>query len=345
MKKILTIIVAFVAALCMGCSNESGARFFTWTGYSPEKDWDGYFQQLQDVGLDGILISSSPEGVKEIIPIAEKYGIEVHTWNWITNNGGIAAEHPEWLDYNALGESLKDSMAYVGYYKFLNPAIPGVREAIKESLRPFLEIDGLKGISLDYCRYVDAILPEGLWDRYGIVQDKVYPKWDYGYHPEMIRQYKEKTGKEPDADDPEWLEFRCGVLNDFVGELVEMAHEHGKVISASPFPTPSSSIEFVRQDWGKWQLDMAFPMIYFSFYLKDIPWAMECIKDCRKEAWEGTDIHYGINVGDFKGSAEELEKALRAAKEAGAKGFSFYQFDGLNPEQREATKRVIAEWK
>lgn len=337
-------IAGVVAAVSMVMAQSSSARFFTWAGYSPQRNWDEYFKTLQDVGMDGILISSGPEGLTKIIPIAQKYGIEVHTWNWIMNNGGIAGEHPEWLDYNALGESLKDSIAYVGYYKFLNPAIPEVREAIKEQVRSLLEVEGLTGISLDYCRYVDAILPTGLWKTYGIVQDKVYPKWDYGYHPEMIRQYKDVCGKEPDSNDPDWLKFRCKVLNDFVNELVEMAHSYGKIISASPFPTPLSSIEYVRQDWGNWKLDMAFPMIYHAFYKKDIAWSMQCIKDCHEQAWNGTGIYYGLSVGDFKGSPEELEKALLEAKKAGAKGFSFYTFDSLTPEQREAVKRVIAAW-
>ncbi len=83
-------------------------------------------------------------------------------------------EHPDWYNVNAKGESASDKPAYVDYYKFLDPARPEVREFVRDTVRELAAIPGLTGVHLDYIRHPDAILPSGLWSKYGIVQDKVY---------------------------------------------------------------------------------------------------------------------------------------------------------------------------
>ena len=89
----------------------------------------------------------------------------------------ILKEHPEWFSVNRNGKSLADTTAYVGYYKFLCPALPEVREFIKEKIKAYCEVEGLNGIAIDYHRFVDVVLPTTLWPRYGIVQDREYAAW------------------------------------------------------------------------------------------------------------------------------------------------------------------------
>ncbi len=336
----------------------SKARFWTWVSYSDKRDWDAYFTELKRVGLDGILMSSGIEGYKKVIPIAQKYGIEVQAWLWVMNNGGIANEHPEWLDYNALGHSLKDSMAYVGYYKFLNPIIPGVREKIATNFHNIAKIEGLSGVSFDYCRYVDAILPYHLWGSYGIVQDKIYPKWDYGYHPAMVETFIDKHGYDPRElvdttpgaaapDDKKWLKFRLETLNTLVDSIATLIHSEGKLFTASPFPTPEMSKHMVRQDWGKWPLDMAFAMIYQGFY-KDagLEWIAQCVRECKRDLKSKGRIFLGMHIPDFnKKDSPSLTDAVNTALENGAEGFSMYTFDALNPEQREELRVLIEDIK
>ena len=85
----------------------------------------------------------------------------------------VIKQHPDWYNVNAKGESAVDKPAYVDYYKFLDPARPEVREFVRDTVRELAAIPGLTGIHLDYIRHPDAILPSGLWSKYGIVQDKV----------------------------------------------------------------------------------------------------------------------------------------------------------------------------
>lgn len=326
----------------------SHARYWTWVNYSSTRDWDAYFTTLKDVGIEGILISSGRDGLEKIIPVADKYGIEVHAWLWVMNNGGIAAEHPEWLDYNALGESLADVKAYVDYYKFLNPAIPGVRKAIATNFENIATTPGLGGVSLDYCRYVDAILPHNLWKSYGITQDRIHPQWDYGFHPVMVEAFMKKHGYDPrKLEDPvadkKWLDFRCNVLNKFVDSLAVVIHGGGVSLSASPFPTPSMSKEMVRQDWSNWPLEMAFPMIYHGFYKEgSLEWIGQCVRECRRTMRGSAKLFYGMHIPDFGNpNGPSLTQAIEMAVANGAEGFSMYTFDALNEKQRAELKQVI----
>ncbi|MDD4609408.1 MAG: hypothetical protein WCQ82_07045 [Bacteroidaceae bacterium] len=346
MKKLVLL-----ALLClMSLPSFSQARFFTWTHYPKDGDLKSYFEELHDVGIDGILVNSSAEKIKEMLPMAKKYGIEVHAWIMVMSNAEIAKAHPEWLDYNRLGQSLAKKKAYVDYYKFLNPIIPGVQTAILEQLKAFTVLKGLKSISLDYCRYVDAILPTSLWPKYGIKQDKVYPEWDYGYHPAMLEAFEKEYGYDPrnqeDVNgDEKWHQFRMTALNKFVKRIQQMAHADGKLVTASPFPTPEMSRQMVYQDWGAWQLDKAFPMIYNGFYYGDIEWITNCVKACVHQTTPPTEIYVGLFTDDFKQEKGSLSKAIKSSIQAGAKGFSLFMFASMDAAQKQELKTLIQELK
>lgn len=302
-----------------------------------------------------MILQTSPEHMAEVIELAKKYDVTVYSWMWIMNNGWIAQQHPEWLDYNREGKSLKDHKAYVDYYKFLTPVIQGVRDMIAVEVEKMAEVPGLQGISMDYCRYVDQILPTTLWGQYGIVQDQEYAEWDYGYHPEMLKAFKNKYGYDPSeledpAQDSLWFQFRLDQVNEVANMVARIAHEHGMASSASPFPTPEMSRRMVRQDWGKWDLDVAFPMIYNGFYNGDAQWIADCVRECIRDTKPGVEIYCGLHIPDFsKGRLESVEgaptltEAMTAAIEAGAKGIAMFTFDSLSPEQKEELKKFIAE--
>ena len=176
------ILLAFLGCtLLLGffsCEQPSKAKvkeypmFWTWIGYNAEK-FDSVCQSLNELGLDGIVLkANSANEYRQAIPVANKYGLTVYAWWWTINNHKIAAEHPEWLSVNRDGYSIADSMAYVGYYKFLSPIIPGVREGICKQVEELCQIEGLEGIAIDYHRLVDVVLPTTLWPNYGIVQDR-----------------------------------------------------------------------------------------------------------------------------------------------------------------------------
>jgi len=240
----------------------------------------------------------------------------------------------EWLSVNALGQSLADEKAYVNYYKFACPAIPEFQNFIISKIESYSKIDGLKGIHLDYNRYVDVILPIGLWDKYGIEQNEILAEYDYGYHPFMIKLFEEKYGKSPYElkdylNNDKWIDFRCEQLNILVEKLKLSAHKHGKQISSAVFPSPDLSKKMVRQDWGNWNLDLYFPMLYHSFYEKDIEWIGETMK--KNIAEKGLNVVCGLYMPALK-KPEDFKQALESNLKANSKAVSLFDLNSITDE-------------
>ena len=74
----------------------------------------------------------------------------------------------------------------------------------------------------------------------------LYAAWDYGYHPEMLKKFKEQYGYDPrEQEDPsldvKWRQFRCDQISEVANVIAEVIPSYGKTIAASPFLTPTMS--------------------------------------------------------------------------------------------------------
>jgi len=275
------------------------------------------------------------EWLETALPLAREAGLEVHAWMWTMPCllPEILKAHPDWYNVNAKGESASDKPAYVSYYKFLDPARPEVREFVRDTARELASIPGLTGIHLDYVRHPDAILPSGLWSKYGIVQDKVYPPYDYGYTEYSRRLFKEKFGVDPLAlKDPEsnaaWLQYRLDSVVDLVNDyLVPAARQGGKMITAAVFPGPSRARVMVRQDWGRFHLDAFLPMLYQTFYDA----GPEFVRTYTEEAVRTVTVpvYSGLFVSPL--SDADLTRTVRMAIDGGASGVSIFDAGAMTP--------------
>ena len=346
----ILILSMVIAGTIASCSNDTGEvseypMFWTWMDYRPGMNFDSICAVMNETGIDGVMLNApSPDDYRDAIPIAHKYGIEVYAWLWTMNpehgRDVIQKETPEWFSVNRNGESLAEKKAYVDYYKFMCPALPEVREYIKNKITAYCEVEGLNGIAIDYHRFVDVILPTTLWSRYDVVQDHEYPEFDYGYHPAMIKLFMEKYGYDPrELEDPSsddtWLQFRCDQITEVANEIAEVVHSYGKVMAASPFPTPAMSRKMVRQDWGKWNLDIVFPMAYHGFYTGDVSFISDCMIEDVRDKNPMTTLYCGMSASNSPLMFECMDAALNN----GAEGISIFTINGLrSPEIRERFK-------
>ena len=202
----------------------------------------------------------------------------------------------------------------------------------------------MTGIHLDYIRHPDAILPSGLWKKYNIVQDKVYPPYDYGYSEYERNQFKLKYGadpmtmKDPKLEEP-WLQFRCDMVTGLVnGYLAPAARAKGKTITAAVFPGPSMARTMVRQDWGKWNLDAFLPMLYNSFYNAGPEWVeqetREGVAAVKQPLYSGLSVQ-GMTEAVF---TETAQLALRA----GASGVSLFSDGAMDDVKWKALEKLSA---
>ncbi len=345
MKNLKLLLLLFAMGTIISCTSEEEKgdypMFWTWMDYRPGMNFDSVCAVMSETGIDGVMLNApTPDDYRVAIPVAKKYGIEVYAWLWTLNlehgRDSIVNAHPEWQSVNRKGESLSNTKVYVDYYKFMCPALPEVRDFIKKKITDYCEVDGLNGIAIDYHRFVDVILPTTLWSKYGIVQDKEYPEFDFGYHPEMIRLFKEKHGYDPrEQEDPstdeKWLQFRCDQITEVANMIAEIVHSHGKVMAASPFPTPKMAKKMVRQDWGKWNLDIVFPMVYHNFYTGDISFISDCSLENARDKNPMTTLYCGMTATNGPLMFDCMDEALNN----GAKGISIFTVGGLrSPEIR-----------
>ena len=352
MKRVVFLILALAVALGLpGCGEKEAdpayPLFWTWLDLRPNTDFEAVCQKMNDAGIDGVMLNApTPDDYRRVIPIAKAHGITVYAWLWTINlehdRDSILAAHPEWFSVNRLGRSLADTTAYVDYYKFLCPALPEVREYLNGKIRAYCEVEGLDGIAIDYHRFVDVVLPTTLWPRYGIVQDREYPEWDFGYHPEMIRLFREKYGYDPrEQEDPSqdvrWRQFRCDQISEVANLFARTVHSYGKVMAASPFPTPKMASRMVRQDWGKWDLDIVFPMVYHNFYTLDPSFAYDCTAENYHDKNPKTTLYCGLMYSD------DITACMDEAFRAGARGISIFTIESMRRPGQTETFRAYTD--
>ncbi len=327
---------------------EAPFTLWTWVHGNRDRDdvaWRERFARLREAGFHAVLVGGGD--VDLVSGAARAEGLEYHRWFWTMNRNGdawVQENHPEWFTVSRNLESSLDHPPYVGYYKWVCPSRGPVREYLRGRIADLAAHPAVDGVHLDYVRHCDVILPRALWETYDLVQDVEHPEFDFCYCDVCREQFRALDGRDPlEIPDPPadeaWRRFRWDSVTGVVRELAGAAHEHGKPITAAVFPTPAIARTLVRQDWDRWPLDRFFPMLYQSFYLEDIPWIGEGVREgiAALEAAD-RDVRGGaatpLNAGLYLPALDPsgLAEAVATAREAGAAGVSLFEMDGLTDE-------------
>lgn len=350
MKKYLVLLLTAVA-MAVSCNNDKEEAvvypmFWTWLEDLPGVDMEASFKAMHEAGIEGVMLHAvSPEDYKRDIEIARKYGITVYAWLWTLNPSRqdrpqMLETLPHWFDVNREGKSLTEYKAYVSSYKFMCPNLPEVQQNLVDRVTALCQIDGIEGICLDYCRLVDVVLPVSLSYNYKIRQDgEVFPQWDFGYHPSMLKEFMDKycydpREKEDPSRDAKWQQFRCDKVTECANLMAETARKYGRVVTASPFATPKVASFMVAQDWGKWDLDIVFPMLYTDFYTQEPGFAYDGTIENNRDKNPKTVLGVGLDT-ELGGAPENIFEKMDNAFKAGAQAVSLYTIAGLNtPELR-----------
>jgi hypothetical protein len=314
--------------------------------------WRGAFGRLGDAGFTGVLASGGDLDL--LSPAAREAGLAFHRWVWALNRNGdgwAQLEHPEWFTVSREGRSSLEHPPYVGYYKWVCPTRRPVREYLVSLASEIAADPRVDGVHLDYIRHCDVILPRGLWDRYGLVQDTELPSFDFCYCEVCRAAFLERTGRDPihledPSEDEEWRRFRWDSVTGLVEEVAGAVRSLGKPITAAVFPTPTIARRLVRQAWDAWPLDAVFPMLYHGFYLEDLQWIGDGIREARA-AGVGSPasgpppdrLYAGLYLPDL--TPDQAAEAVAIARDAGAGGVSFFEMGGITDGHLRAVGRVL----
>jgi uncharacterized lipoprotein YddW (UPF0748 family) len=314
-------------------------RHWTWVHgdarRTPE-EWRDRFAALRESGVKGVLVGGGD--LSAVAASARAADLEVHRWIWVLNRSGdswVKAHHPEWFTVSRSGDSSLEKPPYVGYYQWLCPSRPEVRDYLRNAIGDAARDPAVDGIHLDYIRHSDVILPRGLWEKYGLVQDRELPQFDFCYCQVCRDSFKGQSGVDPLAltdptTDAAWRRFRWDSVTGLVQGLVDTVHAAGKRISAAVFPTPAIARQLVRQAWDEWPLDLVFPMAYHRFYNKAVAWIGDATRAGVAALPATRPLYTGLYLPDL--SPADLATAVNLATEAGAEGVSFFEMSGLTEE-------------
>ncbi|WP_103865995.1 hypothetical protein [Aquimarina sp. I32.4] len=371
MKKVFTIILTTL--LLIACKKEEKkppevtykTPLYAWAQLpkdATDQELKTEFQELKNKGVDGLMYSAGhdPAIYKRVGKIVKEVGMEFYTWipTMVQNNNPKLK--PEWYAVNRNGESAFDKPAYVSHYQFLCPSRPEVYNFLENLYGSIADIKEVDGIHLDYIRFPDVILAEGLWEKYDLVMDKEYPQFDYCYCDKCVNDFKSQSGIDiKNVEDPslvlEWKQFRYDLITKIVNKLADVVHSKDKVINAAVFPGPNSIAKnLVRQEWDKWNLDAVYPMNYNDFYLGDTKWIGELTKEevtavaHKKPIYSGLFICPKPNNKSNEDDPEnhgllpnELEAAISESMINGATGICLFTPNRMTDAHWDALQKAI----
>jgi uncharacterized lipoprotein YddW (UPF0748 family) len=323
-------------------------RAWTWVHGNNTDDattWHGRFARFRAGGITGVLVGGGNTAM--IAAAAHAEGLTFHAWTWALNRSGdswVKVNHPEWFDVSRNGDSSLTKPPYVGYYQWLCPSRPEVRDYLCTIVKEVAQMPGVDAVHLDYIRHPDVILPRGLWSRYNLVQDHEMPEYDFCYCAVCREEFKRESGYDPlsvidPSTDVKWREFRWNSIIELVTQLSQTVRAHNCQISAAVFPTPTLARMQVRQAWEKWPLDAVFPMTYHKFHNRDIPWIGTAAREGIGAIPATEPLYAGLYLPDLDPNA--LVMAVNVVRDAGAAGISMFDSGQLTDAHLAALRGVI----
>lgn len=311
--------------------------------------WQKRFAQIRAAGIEALLFLAyggiqafypskhlpvAQTVLEQILPLARKEGLQIHAWIYtlMCNQHTIRASHPDWFVVNRKGESCLEKPPYVGYYNWLCPSRPEVRDHVAATVTELANIPGLDGVHLDYIRFPDVILPRALQPKYHLVQDRELPEFDYCYCDICRQAFHKESGQDPlQLPDPAlnsaWREFRQRQITRLVAQLAAIVRARGKCCSAAVFATPTLARQYVRQAWDQWDLDCVFPMIYHNFYAESRSWIQTATREGVVALTGSKPLYTGLFIPALTPS--ELSLALTDVDLGGAAGAALFSFESM----------------
>ena len=270
---------------------------------------------------------------------AKKYGIRLHAymnvlpgWRGIQDPPRSAGQnwtaHPEWFMVDSLGQRMRPTS---GWYSFLNPALPDVRQHLTQLVGELAHYD-IAGLHLDYIRFP--------YD-YKDVAPQLYPKAspaeiakraDFSYDRFSMEQVRTRYKGN-------WGVFRRDAVSQVVAALRQtFKAQRGPqcIVSSSVLADFDKGYSSAFQDsrrWAKEQyVDWLVPMNY-NPQLFD-----ERLGKMRKSLGRSATSEQLVVGIDCKATPAEIRRQISAVRKAGCRGYALFAYSYLFEDHRPTAK-------
>jgi uncharacterized lipoprotein YddW (UPF0748 family) len=286
--------------------------------------------------LTGQKISPPYQGrdpLQEIIEEAHKRDIAVIPWfeygfasSFSSGGGPILDEKPSWAARDQNGDLLKKNG-----FEWMNPYRPEVRDFMSRLMMEVVrnyDVDGIQG---------DDRLP-------GNPVEGGYSD----YTKQLYRQ--EHNGQNPPTNerDPEWMEWRANILNEFGQRIYDQvkAHDEDLVVSWAPSIWDFGYREYL-QDWPTWINQGSTDLIHPQVYRRDVGSyeATLASQAPDRAGWDASKVigfYPGIllKVGSYTATASDIKAFVQDNRERGYKGEVFFYYPGIRENNEEIGKAL-----
>ncbi len=185
----------------------------------------------------------------------------------------------------------------------------------------------------------DVILPRGLWAKYGLEMHAEHPEFDYCYCSCCQAAFMKQYGRgihDNASEDADWREFRLQSVAHVANALCQRIRSHHLRAACAVFPSPQIASRLVRQDWARFELDLALPMVYHRFYHESAGWTAEIAKASMLQTRHRLPIAPGLHLPDV--SPKDLPGQLELLRTISPVGIGLFCDDDLTAEMLRAIR-------
>ncbi|MFA7256843.1 MAG: family 10 glycosylhydrolase [Kiritimatiellales bacterium] len=261
---------------------------------------------------------------------AKKRGIRLHAymnvlpgWRGLKEPPRAAGQlwmaHPDWFMVDATGQRMRPTG---GWYSFLNPALPEVRQHLNQLAAELARYD-IAGLHFDYIRFP--------YD-YKDVAREIYPKAsveeikrrsDFSYDRFSMEQVKIRW-------EGDWGAFRCASVSQVATDLSQTFRaRRGQpcVVSSSVLADFNIGRNTAFQDSCRWAkeriVDWLVPMNYNAKLFDE-----RLGKMCKALGRRATAEQLVVGI-DCKAEPAEIRRQINAVHKAGCRGYALFAYSYL----------------
>ncbi|MGY4707683.1 glycoside hydrolase family 10 protein [Candidatus Bipolaricaulota sp. J31] len=280
--------------------------------------------------------------LERAVKACREHGLRIHAWFVVSKDKAYLAAYPDsrmWGIPKELGGEFRRAGSTVEF-----AARPDYRQYVIGLMEEVLEY-GVDGIHLDYIRY-----PTGAW---GWSPWQIGRAWMEGLDVDFLLQIAIETwgsqgdgkkfidmyyeGRYPDIN--RWVQMRMDDVYAFVREIHDAvkAVKPELVLSAALMPEGGDADAYQNAfamvhygqryaDFGD-LCDLIIPMTYHMEWGKEAGWIVQVYEGTRPVIPEEKPVLMGVQAFDI--SSVEFQKAIYAARQAGANGFCIFRYGTL----------------
>ncbi|QBG47070.1 hypothetical protein EGM51_06555 [Verrucomicrobia bacterium S94] len=283
--------------------------------------------------------------LQRAIDCAKPYGLRVHAYmnvlpGWKGNTeppesaGLLWTAHPDWFMVDSFGERMRPTS---GWYAFVNPVVPEVRQHLKGIVKELCAYD-VAGIHLDYIRYPHDYHLVAKQHYPDASQEELMRRADFSYDSASQSALYERYGW--DVTKKQIEDFRRDSVTKVVRDLayvMQVERPGTCILSASVMGDPVEGRLHAYQDSGHWirsgLIDWAVQMNYatrsFDRYMKSM----------RKAAGR-KGFRSSVVVGIYlKHDEERILYQIDAVRKSGCRGLALFSYEFLYGKNHQITEK------